>query len=144
MDVACRALGVPSVDEAPSCVERSRLLVTTARIASIISGRIGCELQVADGVFGICRLSSKQQARVEAVVEEKRPDLASMTALLAARWKQGKITVAEPARAGQIRSFGVAALGPSAKRIELELAGLRGARWARLVPGLRRLIPLLS
>jgi len=44
-----------------------------------------------------------------------------MTALLAARWKQGKTPVSEPAKAGQIRTFRVAALDAAAKRIELEL-----------------------
>ncbi len=57
------------------------------------------------------------------MVEEGRPDLAWMTALLAARWKQGKATVAEPARAGQIRTFRVSALDAAAKRIEMEWAG---------------------
>ncbi|MBM3747215.1 MAG: hypothetical protein FJW34_15615 [Acidobacteria bacterium] len=63
----------------------------------------------------------KQQAAAEAPVENGRPDLASMTALLAARWKQGKTPVSEPAKAGQIRTFRVAALDAAAKRIELEL-----------------------
>ncbi len=80
-------------------------------------------LEVADGVFGTWRLSSKQQGRVEAAVEEGRPELASMTALLGARWKQGEATVAEPARAGQLRSFRVAALDAAAKRIGIELLG---------------------
>jgi len=46
-----------------------------------------------------------------------------MTALLAARWKQGKTSVAEPARSGQIRTFRISALDASGKRIELELPG---------------------
>jgi small subunit ribosomal protein S1 len=93
----------------------------TGRIVEIERG--AAKVEVADGVFGTCRLSSKQQASVAAAVEEGRPDLASMTALLSARWKQGKATVAEPAKAGQIRSFRVSALDAAAKRIELELAG---------------------
>lgn len=99
------------------------------RVGDTVTGRIveiersNAKVEVADGVFGTCRLTSQQQARVEAAVEEGRPDLASMTARLAARWKQGKATVAEPAKAGQIRSFRVAGLDAGAKRIELELAG---------------------
>ncbi|MBM4041670.1 MAG: S1 RNA-binding domain-containing protein, partial [Planctomycetes bacterium] len=93
----------------------------TGRIVEVQRG--AAKIEVADGVFGTCTLSAKQQGAAEAAVENGRPDLASMTALLAARWKQGKTTVAEPAKAGQIRTFRVAALDASAKRIELELAG---------------------
>jgi len=93
----------------------------TGRIVEVQRG--AAKVEVADGVFGACTLSGKQQAGAEAAAEEGRPDLASMTALLAARWKQGQTSVAEPAKAGQIRTFRVAALDASAKRIELELAG---------------------
>jgi small subunit ribosomal protein S1 len=99
------------------------------KVGDTVSGRIvevqrgTAKVEVADGVFATCALSAKQQAGAEAAVENGRPDLASMTAMLSARWKQGKTTVAEPAKAGQIRTFRVAALDASGKRIELELAG---------------------
>jgi len=119
-----------------SCQQRKQLQPTTAdeyiaehTVGEAVTGRIveieqgAAKVEVADGVFATCRLTSKQQAGVEAAQENGGPDLASMTALLAARWKQGKASVAEPARAGQIRSFRVAALDAAAKRIELELLG---------------------
>jgi hypothetical protein len=98
-------------------------------VSSAITGGIveiescAANVEVGDGVFGMCRLSSKQQARSEVAVEDGRPDLAWMAALLAVRGKQDGTTVAEPARAGQIRSVRVAALDAAAKRIEMELAG---------------------
>jgi len=85
--------------------------------------RGAAKVEVADGVFGTCRLTSKQQASVEGAAESGDSDLASMTAVLAARWKQGKASVTGPAKAGQIRSLRVAALDAAAKRTELELAG---------------------
>jgi len=99
------------------------------RVGDTVTGRIveidrgSAKVEVADGVFGACHLTSKQQAGVEAAADTERSDLASMTARLAARWRQGKAAPPEPVRAGQIRSFRVSALDAAAKRIELELVG---------------------
>ncbi len=93
----------------------------TGRIVEIERGT--AKVEVADGVFAACRLTSRQQAAAEGAAETERPDLASMTARLAARWKQGQSAPAELAQAGQIRSFRITALEAAAKRIELELLG---------------------
>jgi hypothetical protein len=49
-----------------------------------------------------------------------------ISAMLAAKWKQGKTfnseSSGEPVRPGQVRSFRISALDPAQKRIELELA----------------------
>jgi hypothetical protein len=48
--------------------------------------------------------------------------LSVLTAMLAAKWKQGRAPspTPEPLRAGQVRSFRIVTLDKAAKRIELE------------------------
>jgi small subunit ribosomal protein S1 len=93
----------------------------TGRVVEIERGV--ARVEVADGVFATCRLTRPQQGAAGQVAEAGKADLASLTARLSDRWRQGQATSAEPARAGQIRNFRLAALDASAKRIELELLG---------------------
>jgi small subunit ribosomal protein S1 len=62
-------------------------------------------------------------AKVEAPKEAKA-DLSSLSSMLQARWKSGSNPTpkAEPARAGQVRSFRIVKLDRTAKKIEVELA----------------------
>jgi small subunit ribosomal protein S1 len=51
--------------------------------------------------------------------------MASLSAMLNARWKNGPASGApktEAIRAGQVRSFRIAKLDPATKKIDLELA----------------------
>jgi small subunit ribosomal protein S1 len=85
-------------------------------------------VEVAEGVFATCQLPKEQKKSRETPAEAERPDLNSLTAMLAAKWKQGKPTQSsgassEAVRTGQIRTFRIVALDSAAKRIELELAG---------------------
>ena len=95
----------------------------TGRIVETASGRARVEL--GEGIIVDCRLPAEVPAST-GTTTSAGADLSSLTAMLSAKWKQGSstsITRPEPARAGQIRSFKVTKLDPSAKRIELELAG---------------------
>jgi small subunit ribosomal protein S1 len=94
-----------------------------------VSGRLlevkgdRAKVELGEGVIGTCHL--KQQGdEAGAETQQKPADVSSMSAMLAARWKQGgaKERVKEGARAGQIRSFRIASLDPAKKLIELELA----------------------
>jgi small subunit ribosomal protein S1 len=54
-------------------------------------------------------------------------DLQALTAMLSAKWKQGRsaesVARREPVKAGQIRRFRILSLDPTSETIELELAG---------------------
>ncbi len=95
-----------------------------------VSGRLlevrgdRAKVELGEGVIGTCQLT---QAGEEAKSAEQRSgaDVSSLSAMLAAKWKQGGGTAErakEGARAGQVRSFRIASLDPSKKLIELELA----------------------
>jgi small subunit ribosomal protein S1 len=102
------------------------------KVGDLITGRIAelagasAKIEVAEGVFATCTLPREQKVEV-ATSQPERADLASLTAMLSTRWKQGRGpgvgAVKEPARPGQIRSFRILALDPGAKSIQLELAG---------------------
>ena len=99
------------------------------KLGDQVTGRVveirgsNTRVEVADGVFAECRLPGRQEPSETEAGEPTRPDLASLTAMLSARWRQGQAAAPELIRAGQIRSFRVVALDARAKRIELELAG---------------------
>jgi len=94
-----------------------------------VSGRLvevsgpKAKIELGEGVFAWARVPSEQSAKTEAPAGGKA-DLSSLTAMLSERWKSGgggNAAVAEPPRAGQIRSFKILSVDRAAKRIELEL-----------------------
>jgi small subunit ribosomal protein S1 len=101
----------------------------------VVTGRMiehsgdSARVELGEGIQGTCRIvaeknSTKEFAEKEWPAESK-PDLSSLSSMLKARWKGGTAEGAskpEAVRAGQIRSFRITKLDPSAKRIELELA----------------------
>ncbi len=111
-----------TVDEYLS--EHSLGETVTGRIVEAANGRARVEL--GDGIFAECRLPAEAPAAESGSGTAPAADLSSLTAMLSAKWKQGatkSTTRPEPARAGQIRSFRVVKIDPSAKKIDLELAG---------------------
>ena len=53
-----------------------------------------------------------------------KPDVKSLSSMLAARWKAGSVAEspkAQEVRAGQVRSFRITTLDPAARKIEVEL-----------------------
>ena len=97
--------------------------VVTGRIVEI--ARNEAKVELGEGLLAICALPREQRKSGEAAGGAERADVSALSAMLAAKWKQGKAISAstEPAKAGQVRSFRIAALDPAARRIELELAG---------------------
>ena len=79
-------------------------------------------VELGDGIFASCKVKAAGSAKSDAPKESKA-DLSSLSSLLQARWKTGAgaPVKAEPARAGQVRSFRIAKLDRSAKKIEVEL-----------------------
>ena len=95
-----------------------------------VSGRLievqgtRARVELGEGVIAVCQLKQAEESRTKAA-ESKSSDVGSLGAMLAAKWKQGGGTVAggdRTARAGEVRSFRIAALDPAKKLIELELA----------------------
>jgi len=95
----------------------------------VVTGRLVDEsgtqgrVELGDGIFAACTISSSTAAKIE-TSKESKADLSSLSSMLQARWKTGAgaPVKAEPARAGQVRSFRITQLDRAAKRIVVELA----------------------
>jgi small subunit ribosomal protein S1 len=93
----------------------------------VVTGRLmeesGTRVELGDGIHASCR----KQASAAGSSESQKParaDLSSLSSMLQARWKTGSgaPAKAEPPRAGQVRSFRIVKLDPTAKKIEVEPA----------------------
>jgi small subunit ribosomal protein S1 len=95
--------------------------VVTGRLMDDSSGQSRVEL--GDGIHATCKSTTTIAANSEAPKEAKA-DLSSLSSMLQARWKTGAgaQAKAEPAKAGQVRSFRISKLDRTAKKIEVELA----------------------
>ena len=80
-------------------------------------------VELGEGIHATCKMSTAVAAKNEAQAPAKA-DLSSLSSMLQTRWKTGSggPPKAEPARAGQVRSFRILKLDRAAKKIELELA----------------------
>ncbi len=94
----------------------------TGRISDVRDTRISVEL--GEGVTGICRISAESKGGGAGTANPQKVDVASATALLAARWKQGPPAeqTSNVPKIGQTRSFRISALDPQKRRIDLEAA----------------------
>jgi small subunit ribosomal protein S1 len=95
--------------------------VVTGRMMDESSGQVRVEL--GEGIHATCKVTAATPVKAEAPKESKA-DLSSLSSMLQARWKSGSggPPKAEPARAGQVRSFRIVNLDRAAKKIELEFA----------------------
>jgi len=98
--------------------------MVTGRVVDIARG--SAKVELGEGLFASCSLPKQEKADTETRAQS-RADVSALSAMLAARWKQGAAVATghagEPLRAGQIRTFRIALLDPAAKRVEVELAG---------------------
>ena len=96
--------------------------VVTGRMVDVSSSRAKVEL--GEGVYATCRMTAEGPREEEKSSGEGKADLSSLSNMLAARWKSGagQPGKSDSARSGQIRSFRIAKLDATAKKIELELA----------------------
>ncbi len=95
-----------------------------------VSGRLlevqgnRAKVELGEGVVGTCQFKQVEDAAAPAS-QPKGGDVSSLSAMLAAKWKQGGGPAGpakSAARAGEVRSFRIAHLDPAKKLIELELA----------------------
>jgi len=92
----------------------------TGRVVDISAARARVEL--AEGVHATCRMAQEAgRSGGKSESQGNRPDLSTMTAMLAARWKSGGPTGPEGPKPGQVRNFKITVLDPAQKRIEVEL-----------------------
>ena len=109
-----------SIDE--YVVERKTGDVVTGRVIEV-SGN-SARVELGEGIHAQCQLTGEKKKQ-EAGAQSGKADLASLSSMLQARWKSGAVAETakpEEVRAGQIRSFRITKLDPSAKKIEVELA----------------------
>ncbi len=95
-----------------------------------VSGRLlevqgnRAKVELGEGVVGTCQLKQANEQPASSN-ETKASDISSLSAMLAAKWKQGGGATGPAksvARAGEVRSFRIAHIDPAKKLIELELA----------------------
>lgn len=91
----------------------------------VVTGRLmdDSRAELGEGIHAACKASAKAPAKSDAP-DTSKADLSSLSSMLQARWKTGGSATpkAEPARAGQVRSFRIVKLDRTAKKIEVELA----------------------
>jgi small subunit ribosomal protein S1 len=97
-----------------------------------VSGRVvevsggSARVELGEGIHASCKLSAaspKQNAANPS--DDAKPDLASLSSMLSAKWKSGAVAETSKPQAiqsGQIRRFRITTLDRSAKKIEVELA----------------------
>jgi small subunit ribosomal protein S1 len=96
----------------------------TGRIVEATQGRAKVEL--GEGVFAECHVRAEKANGSSAPEPAAKTDLASLTAMLSAKWKQGPAAESTPdaaPRPGQVRTFRILKLDQPNKKIEVELAG---------------------
>jgi len=98
--------------------------VVAGRIVDVAKGAARVEL--GEGLITTCTLPKQPKPAEEAPVAAAEADVSALSAMLSARWKQGRTVAAgnaaEILRAGQVRNFRISALDPASKHIEIELA----------------------
>jgi small subunit ribosomal protein S1 len=93
----------------------------------VVTGRLvdhsGARVELGEGIHAACKAGSATPAKSDAVAPATA-DLSSLSSMLQARWKTGAgaPVKAEPARAGQVRSFRIAQIDRAAKKIVVEPA----------------------
>jgi small subunit ribosomal protein S1 len=95
--------------------------VVSGRVVEISGGSVQVEL--GEGIRVAYGISAETKQEAANDTAETKTDLASLSSMLAARWKSG--TVAESSKPqeiqpGQIRKFRITKLDPAAKKIEVE------------------------
>jgi len=93
----------------------------------VVTGRLvdqsGTRVELGDGIHATCKAGSAAPAKTDAPTSANA-DLSSLSSMLQARWKTGAgaPVKAEPARAGQVRSFRIAQIDRATKKIVVEQA----------------------
>jgi small subunit ribosomal protein S1 len=107
--------------------------VAEHQAGDVVSGRVvevsdsTAQVELGEGIRAVCRLSSAGKNEPPSAAKSSdggKPDLASLTSMLQARWKSGAtVQSSKPneIQAGQVRSFRITKLDRDAKKIEVDL-----------------------
>jgi len=100
-------------------VEHNEGDVVTGRMVDDAGGRA----ELGEGIHATCRAAAVKVPAPTEASSSSKADLSSLSSMLQARWKSGSSPTpkAEPARAGQVRSFRIVKLDRATKKIEVEL-----------------------
>jgi small subunit ribosomal protein S1 len=95
--------------------------VVTGRVVDVSSG--AAQVELGEGIRAACTISQGKQEDATGRAEA-RTDLASLSSMLAARWKSGAVAETskpQEIQPGQIRKFRITKLDPTTKKIQVEL-----------------------
>jgi small subunit ribosomal protein S1 len=95
----------------------------TGRVVEVSAG--AAQVELGEGIRAACSVSRPEERGSTDTSAGARTDLASLSSMLAARWKSG--TVPESSKpqgiqSGQVRKFRITKLDRGAKKVEVELA----------------------
>jgi small subunit ribosomal protein S1 len=99
----------------------------------VVSGRVvdasgsSAQVELGEGIRAACRIAAHTAKQSGPAVSQPGPaaDLASLSSMLQARWKAGRVAESskpQELRAGQVSSFRITSLDRAAKKIEVEPA----------------------
>ncbi|HKU24676.1 MAG TPA: hypothetical protein VJQ54_04340, partial [Candidatus Sulfotelmatobacter sp.] len=97
------------------------------KVGDVVTGRLmeesGTRVELGDGIHASCRNQISTTLPNDSTKTAKA-DLSALSSMLQTRWKTGSgaPAKADPPRAGQVRSFRIVKLEPTAKKIEVEPA----------------------
>lgn len=129
MDPEARKLKLGMKQLLPTSIDE---YITERRPGDVVSGRVieisgnSASVELGEGIQATCRVPATKagQDAPAASSGSGKADLTSLSSMLQARWKSGAVAESskpQELRAGQVRSFRITKLEPSAKKIELEL-----------------------
>jgi small subunit ribosomal protein S1 len=117
MRLGMKQLAPTGIDE--YLAEHNEGDVVTGRLMDDAGGRA----ELGEGIHATCRAAAAATPAKADTPATSKTDLSSLSSMLQARWKSGSSPTpkAEPARAGQVRSFRIVKLDRAMKKIEVEL-----------------------
>jgi small subunit ribosomal protein S1 len=102
--------------------------ITEHHAGETVSGRVAevhgnrAKIELAEGVLAHCNVKPKEE-KSSSSSGERAADVSTLSAMLAARWKQGPASAgaADLLREGQIRTFRITNVDPAKRQIEVEV-----------------------
>lgn len=103
--------------------------ITEHKAGETVTGRVAelrgnkAKVELAEGVVATCNIDTKQEE--PQTNSGKAADVSALSAMLAARWKQGPASNSgnDAIREGQVRSFRIVNINPENRQLEIELVG---------------------
>jgi len=104
--------------------------VAEHRVGDMVSGRVvevfdeSAQVELGEGIRASCKISALPQQQGANASTGRSVDLASLSSMLAARWKSGSVAESskpQEIQAGQVRKFRITGLDREGNKIEVEL-----------------------